>query len=311
MEPVERCFLLPVDGTDEALRPVAFIEKLYGGAERLRVILSYIVPPLPPLYDDPREPDIIRKKGELLAARDTETRSVLDRARARLLKAGFPEGRVQEQVQERAASRAKQTCFLADIKKVDAVLVQKRVSSALEGFLKGDATPDFLHHCEVSPLWLIDGNVDTTRAAVCVLNEDASLRVVDHAAFMLAETSTRLVLLHAARSVGSPLAAEAGEVNHGLEAWFRCQDGRPMEPYLKRALAIARDAGIPDERIETRVVPCHGNVAVELLSFCRREKIGIVALGHSKPGGAFSFLKASVTRKILGEFKDMAVWVNQ
>lgn len=311
MEPLERCFLLPVDGSEEALRPIGFLGRLYGKPDGLRVILSYIVPPLPPLYQESDDKDVAVRKRDLLKARDLDTRAVLDRARACLLKAGFSEERVQEQVQEKGASLARQTCFLADVKKVDAVLVQKRVSSALEGFLKGDATPEFLHHCEVSPIWLIDGKVDTERAAVCVLNEDAALRVVDHAAFMLADTSTRIVLLHAARSLSMPIVAGPGQGNGALTAWFQSEEGLPMRPYFERARALVRDAGIGDDRVEVRVVPCRGNVALELLSFCQREKIGIVALGHSKPGGAWSFLKASVTRKILGEFKDMAVLVNQ
>ena len=39
--------------------------------------------------------------------------------------------------------------------------------------------------------------------------------------------------------------------------------------------------------------------------------IGIVVLGHSSPEGVWSFLKTSVTKKILDEFQDMAIWVNQ
>lgn len=312
MKPVTKCLLLPIDGSKESLKPVEFLRRLYTDLTHIRVVVCYFLPALSPIYrEKPDSPEMSRKRGEMLRIRERETRSVMNAAREVLLKAGFPEESYVEHIQEKGSSLPKDVCLVAGFKKADALIMQKQTQTSLESLLKDDPTHALLQHCAASPIWLIEGNADPSRAAICILNEDTSLRAADHAAFMLAEAQTEIVLLHASRGVKRPMAVPAFDPGSGVESWLASGEGRALEPYIAEARKIVRKEGIGEERIKLNLIPTKGNVAVEIVQHCRNEGIGIVVIGHSNPTGKWSFLKSSVTKKALAEFKDMAVWVNQ
>jgi len=315
MESLPKCLLLPIDGTEEAMLPIQFVSRLYRRLDRINLILCYFVPPLAPIYDQrPVSPQMAKKKKEALQSREQDSRAALDQAKRVLIREGFSEDLIQEHVQEKAMSVAHHACQLADIKKVDAVLVQKRISNPLEGLLKDDPSNALLHHCIVSPIWFTEGQIDPGKAVICIQEEEASLRAVDHAAFMLADTDTGIDLLHVSHSVNKNITSRTPEQTSALKDWLQTESGRKISPFITEACQILKDAAIADSRIRIAVIPGkikEGKVAANVLSHAKKEGIGIVVLGHSNPEGVWSFLKTSVTKKILGEFQNMAVWVNQ
>ncbi len=312
MDSLPHCLLLPIDGAEEALRPVDFLGRLYPDPSCINVIVSYFTPSLPPIYKERAESKALRKKKEeVLAFRRLDARAVLDRARKALLSAGFLEENIQEHIEERGLAVAYQACRLADIKRVDAVVVQRRTSSILEGFLKADPIPALLHHCIVSPIWITSGSIDTSRAAVCLLDEAASIRAADHLGFMLSRTATDIEILHASSSVTFPISSPAFDQNKELITWLLTSEGMQMRPFLAEARLALEKAGVGRRRIGMTILPNKGNTAQDILTHCRANGIGIIALGHSNPSGIMGFLAGSVTRKVLAEVKDMAVWVVQ
>lgn len=312
METVPKCLLLPIDATEESLRPISFLTRLYPRKDHVGLILSYFPPPLPPIYrQKPDSDQMAQKKRQAVQSRDEDTRSILNRARKALVEAGFSEDTIQEHVEEKQLSTAHHACRLADIKQVDAVLVQKRISSSLEGFLRGDPTPALLHHCLVSPVWLITGNVSTSHAAICLQSENASLRAADHAGFMLADVPARITILHASHAVSYSITSPGLEPDDRMKKWLATPAGAELKPFLAEACRSLEEAGVERNRAQITVIPSKGDVSMEILHLAREQGIGIIVLGHSSPGGTWGFLKSSITRKILASFKDMAVWVSQ
>ena len=312
MTPMPKCLLLPIDGSNESLKPVEFIRKLYPDLSTVKVVLCYFQPPLAPVYrEKPDSPEMARKRADILKSRETDTRNVLTHAREVLAKAGFPEESVVEHVQEKASTMPRDACLIAGVKKADALVMQKQTQTTLESLLRDDPTHGLLQYCTGSPLWITDGNIDPSRGAVCILNEDTSIRAADHAAFMLADTRTEIVLLHAARGVAGPRTVPVSDPGTEIENWFKTEEGKSMERYLHEAAEVVRKEGIPEDRVKLSIIPSRGNVAVDIIEYCRNQGIGIVVIGHSSPKGKWSFLKSSVTKRALEEFRDMAIWVNQ
>lgn len=312
MASISKCLLLPVDDSRESLGPVEFIKRLYPDLSAVKVVLCYFQPPLAPVYrGKPDSPEMARRRTEVLKAREAETRRVLDRAGEALGKAGFPEESVLEHVQEKASAMPRDACLVAGVRKVDALVVQRQNQTTLEGLFCGDPTQELLQYCLGCPVWITDGNIDPSRGAVCILNEDTSIRAADHAAFMLADTGTEVELLHAARGIAWPHTVPASDPGPEVERWFGTEEGRPMGPYLQKAAEVFRKEGISEDRVKLSLIPTRGNVAVDIIEYCRKQGIGIVVIGHSNPKGKWSFLKSSVTRKALAEFRNMAIWVSQ
>jgi len=312
MSTPDKCILLPIDGTLESLRPVEFLCRLYAPS-RVNLILSYFLPPLPPAFSGGTvdSAEMARKRREVLSLREQNTRRIFDEARVALLKAGFSRELIVEHVQQREMAVAKHACLLADTRKVDAILVQKRVSSNLEGFLKGDSTSALLRHCLTSPIWFTEGETGRTDAAICIYSEDATLRIADHAAYMLSGTGAHITLLHVARSLPASIVCPFAESGEALAAWAKGPAGREVMPFLARSADIIRENGVPESLIRIALLPGAGDTAREILSWCASNGIGIIGLGHSQPQGIWSFLKTSVTRTILSDFKNMAIWVMQ
>jgi nucleotide-binding universal stress UspA family protein len=312
MAPLPKCLLFPIDGTEDTLKPVAFLRSLYRDRDQVGVIVCYFATALPPAYQEQRgSPEQLKTKQEFMRSREQDTRSALDQAKNALVTAGFRSDMIQEHVLELQSGKAKDACLLADWKKADAVLVPKRVTNTLEGLFRDDPTDDLLRHCLASPLWLVEGTVDVSHAAICITNEEASLRAADHAAFMLAGTGTRITLLHVAKTLSHPVSTPAAHITAELEKWLMTPEGRPVKPFLHQAHDILKREGIGDERVRITVIPSQGKAALEIPAFCQKERIGIVVLGHTPPKGVTGFLKGSVTKKIIADLKNMAVWVNQ
>lgn len=312
MPPLPKCLLLPIDGSQEALKPVEFLRHLYPDRSQVSIILSYRPPSLPPAYQGKLlSPELLKRKQQLSESREQETRAVLERAKKTLMREGFLSDLIEAHVQERQASTAKDACLLADRKKVDAILVQKRFTGSLESFLTNDPTHGLLQHCQVNPVWLTEGTIDVAHAAVCITTEMASLGAADHAAFMLSGTDVRVTLLHTSRTLSRPATSPVSFISAELEKWLITPEGRQVKPFLLEAHDLLQREGIEDEKITITVLPSQNKAASEILSYCREAGIGIVVLGHSPPTGIKGFFQGSVTKKILADLKNMAVWVNQ
>lgn len=312
MQTPPRCLLLPVDGTEESLRPISFIRRLYPVTE-VSLILCYFTPPPPPIYTGlaVENAGMLKKKREFAESRQKEARRIFTHAKEVLLKAGFSEELIQEHIQQREMSVARHACLLADIRKVDAIVVQKRVTSSLEGFILGDPTSALLQHCLSSPVWFTDGEIDPKRAAICIVDEDAALRMADHAGYMLSNSGTEITLLLAVRKLPHEISCRPSEVVDRLSVL----PDSPVSPgkcaYLRKAAAILKDYEIDEGRIRVTLIPDRGDIAGQILTWCASNRVGIVGLGHSEPEGIWGALKTSVTRKILSDFRNMAVWVVQ
>ncbi|MDY6910317.1 MAG: universal stress protein [Thermodesulfobacteriota bacterium] len=312
MNPLPKALLLPIDETEESLRPIHFLTRLYPKRDHVSLILHYLVPPLSPVYQQkPATEAIASRKKELLREREAKAREILEKAKKVLLKEGFSEDVIHEHVQEKELSVAHHACRLADFKKVDAVIVQKQTGSHLEGFMKGDPHSALLHHCIVSPIWFVDGQPEPSRAVICVQENDASLRAVDHAAFMLAETEVTLELVHFSRSVNHPIRCPLTDTTSAFRSWHAGQ-ARAIQGFFDQVLMVVHDAGFDADRARWSIQPSKGKVASKILDYCKREKAGIAVLGHAgSRGGTWDFLRSSITKTVLTDFKDMAVWVNQ
>ena len=108
-----------------------------------------------------------------------------------------------------------------------------------------------------------------------------------------------------------PVSCRPSEAVDKLADYVDTAARRGQVSYLLEAASILADYGIDESRIRITLIPNRGDTAGEILSWCASNGVGIIGLGHSRPEGIWSFLKTSVTRKILQDFKNMAVWVAQ
>jgi nucleotide-binding universal stress UspA family protein len=201
---------------------------------------------------------------------------------------------------------------LASVKRVDGVLVPKTISGKLDELLRGDPIPAHLRHCLARPVWFLEGtHIDANQAVIGMVNQEASLRAVRHAGSMLAGCDARIDLVHCDPHMDWSIISEIAEPSAQLLAWENTPEGQMLVPYLQEARRILVKEGISEKGMRIVVLPSAGDVARSILKYCRQHHVGIVVLGHAKPEGIWSFVQNSVTKTVLSEFKNMAVWVVQ
>jgi hypothetical protein len=309
-----RCLMLSIDGTEESLEPVRFLSRLFPDPEHINLLLCHILPSLPPLYkEESGSRKIGIKKRELIRIRTENSRAIMMRARSTLTRAGFLEEFVQEHVQEKTLSVARETCLLADMKKVDAVVIRKQAYLSFDRILMDDPATLLLQYCILSPIWVVDGTPDPSRAAFLIQQDNASLRSVDHASFMLADSRTEIKVVLISRSASQPIVSPSplpGQTRE-LQDWFATTEGKRMQPFVSESCAIIKETGIEDSRVQVVVLPRKRTVDSEILSYCQQQGIGILALGYPGSTGLRPFLKSLPMKRIIGDFRDISVWISQ
>ncbi|MDR3569257.1 MAG: hypothetical protein P4L43_14610 [Syntrophobacteraceae bacterium] len=300
MQTIPKCFLLPIDGTNESLWPARFLGKLYSPSE-VRLILSYFSAPPPPAYtgDLARSHELQAKKRQFLEDEKREERAVFDHALEALEKLGFLKEFIQEHVEPKGMAVAKQACLLGDIKKVDAIVVPKHVKVRLEDLLKSDPSSALAQQCIECPVWMTEGAIEPGKAAIYISDEEGSTRIADHAGYMLSDTGVDIDLVGAAAKIRHPLTwrpSQAQSAPRGLES-------------LLKASAVLADYGIDQDRIRMTLIPKRGDTIAEVLSWCASNGIGIIGLERTRTEGILGSLRASSTRKITSDLKNMAVWI--
>ncbi|HAA01791.1 MAG TPA: hypothetical protein DCE18_00295 [Syntrophobacteraceae bacterium] len=313
MPQLVRRFLLTVDGSPECLFPLRFLAMLYHDLKQVHILLCCFYSPLAPVYQErDLSSSMVEQREERIEARQDVVQGILDKARQAVIDAGMDAENIRLHTQERSVSVAQHACSLAGISRVDCVLVQKTTMGNLHGFLGGNPIPTHLRHCLAKPVWFLEGgHIDTSRAAIGMYQEDASLRAVSHAASMLAGCNTLIDLIHCDPHIDWSISSAIAEPSAPLLAWEKSPHGSALVPYLRQARQILAERGIPEKDVRVVVLPSRGDVARSIREYCHQAHVGIMVLGHSKPDGIWGFMKNSVTRAILAESRNLAVWVVQ
>jgi len=121
-----------------------------------------------------------------IAVRNAEaSRALLAGYREMLIRAGLAESAVELATQPRNQGLAKDILDYAQNGLFDAILVARRGISAVQQMFMGSVSAHLIENSPVIPVWLVDGNVRSTRVMAAVDGSESALRAVDLMAFML------------------------------------------------------------------------------------------------------------------------------
>ena len=153
----------------------------------LGVTLFHLQPPISQfLLDEAKRSGQAQAELNKIAARNAEaSRGLLAGYRDMLIRAGLAEPAVELATQPRNQGLAKDILDYAQNGLFDAILVGRRGISAVQQMFMGSVSAHLIENSPVIPVWLVDGNVRSTRVMAAVDGSESALRAVDHMAFML------------------------------------------------------------------------------------------------------------------------------
>ena len=179
----------------------------------------------------------------------------------------------------------------------------------MEGFFTGEVTDKLVEITQSCPLWVVKGAVKYAHVLIAVDGSATSLRSVDHAGFMLAGTQSKITLMHVTNSMLRFFPKEVVQEMGGFEDTWAQEAGDFIKPILEKARDTLIRAGVSPERIDIEIVDGGRRLAKVLLDEAHKRKAGTIALGRRGMTDAKDYVMGSVTRKILNQAENMAVWV--
>jgi len=311
MTELSKMVVLPVDGSENALRSLDYLHLIYGSDHNLEVTLKYVLPSLPPVLADNRSMDretatklkIIENKSIRMAEK------ILTQAKNHLIQKGFDSERVQTVYKKKESGIAQDICQWVESKRADAVLISSRGRSRLEAFFMGEVSSKLLEYCRVCPVWIVQGQVKSNRVLIAVDSSENALRAVDHTGFMLSGTDCPVTIFHTMRHLRRFVPQEVLDEAPELEELWKTKAGQEIEPFMKKAKEMLVKAGVSESQISKKVVDGSRSAASDILEEARNNEYGTIVMGRRGISGVQEFFMGSVSSKVLQNATGMALWI--
>jgi nucleotide-binding universal stress UspA family protein len=311
MTDLTKMLVIPVDGSDNALRSLDYLHLLYGKEHNLEVTLKYVLPSLPPILVDNRSMD--RETGTKLKIIENKSirvaEKILAQAKNFLLAKGFEAERVKTVYKKKESGIAQDICQWVESKRADAVLVASRGRTRLEAFFMGEVSSKLLEYCRVCPVWIVQGQVKSKRVLVAIDSSENALRAVDHAGFMLSGTDCPVTIFHTMRRLRRFVPQEVLDEAPELEELWKTKAGKEIEPFMKKAEEMLVKAGVGESQISKKIVDGSRSAASDILEEARNNQYGTIVMGRRGISGVQEFFMGSVSSKVLQNATGMALWI--
>ena len=319
-EKIAPCVLVSVDGSRPSLQAVDYVASLTRLIPDLKFVLVYILPQPPQLYTVEAKTDgqMRTKLKKLEQANRDAADQILDKARQHLLDRQIEPERIETRARQRHSGLAKDIVNEIEMGRYDALVVGRRGLTRTQEIFMGSVSNQLVQHASGAPLWIIDGKVTRPKLLVAVDGSEASLRAVDHVAFMLGNNPEAEVgFLHVLPRFQNYCAVdfsgqdedwtELVDGDEFMEQEFRREDNVCITDFLSKAVRILQQAGFSQDRITTEEREINLGVARTIVKAARDGGYGTIVIGR-RGRGRSSFL-GSISDRVIRRAEDLAIWL--
>jgi nucleotide-binding universal stress UspA family protein len=308
-ENIQKMIVVPVDGSENALKSLDYINLIFGSEHNLGTTLFYVMPRLPSiLVEEIKKSKETVKKLQDIESRNTEmAKRLLKAAKDRLIDMGFAKETVETVFRKVEVGIARDIVHWSEKKKADAVFITTRGRSRLETFFMGEVAAKVLEYCRICPVWMLKGSVNKKNVLAAVDNSENALRAVDHAGFMLSATDAKVTIFHSKRDVRRFIPKAVLNEFPEVQKYWRHKAGEEIAPFMQKAKDMLLAAGLGEDQITTKVVDGSRSAAADILNEAQNSNTGTIFLGLRGYSGVKDFTMGSVTRKVLNQARNMTV----
>lgn len=304
-----RNLVVAVDGSDNSMKSLDYISMLFGGAV-LEVDLLYVMPALPPLFDDPAVRRQAKKQLEAIEQKNRELGgAVLEEAKQRMVKAGFDSGSLRVHLEPKQQGPARDICHFAGRSKARAIVVGARGRSRLERFFTGSVSGNIIQYSKTCPVWIVNGDVKSKKVLIAIDASGNAMNAVDHAAGMLADTPAEITLFHTTRDLSRFIPPDVLDAAPDLEELWQTKAGEQIAPFMQKAMERLKAAGIGKELISKEIIHGSRSPADDITKHARKNGFGTVVLGRHGQSDKKEYAMGGVTGKVIQDSANLAVWI--
>lgn len=310
-EGIRKSVVVPLDGSESALKTLKYLTLIFGSQHNLDVNLFHAVQGIPPILaeESKNNPETARQVRELENRNKRLAKKILTAGKKALLDFGFDEDRIQAVEFHKQIGVARDICGWSEKKDMDAIVLCTRGRSRIEAFFMGETANKVLEFSRICPVWMVKEDVRLTPVLIALDTSENALRAVDHAAFMLAGTDCEITLFYSKRNLFRFFSSEEFGSLSDLEAKWQTAAGREIAPAMQKAEQMLIKAGIEETKISVRIVDGSHNAASDILDAANRYACGTIVMGQRGVTGVKEYSMGSVCRKVLQNSKAMALWL--
>ena len=308
----EKMIVAPIDGSENALKSLDYINRIFGSKHNLSVSLVYLVPKLPPILveESRKSRETVNQLREIEKRNSQMADRILTDAKDRLLQIGFTKKTVEAVFRNIEVGVARDICSWAEKnKKADAIFISSRGRSRLEAFFTGEIANKVLEYVKVCPVWMVKGRVKSKNVLLAVDNSENAMRAVEHAGFLLSGTGVNVTVFHSKRDLRRFVPKEVLQEFPGVQKFWHKKAGDMVAPYLKNAREMLIQAGLAENQISVKLVDGSRSAARDILNEAEENAIGTVVLGRKGYSNVKDYSMGSTTKKVLDRASDMAVCI--
>jgi len=308
---ISKSVAVPLDGSPTALKALNYLLLVFGTRHNLIVNLFHVVPGGPPilLEESKKDPNTARQVRELENRNKKMAAKTLSDGKKVLLDKGITEERIKTVEFNKQVGIARDICGWSEKKRMDAIVLNTRGRSRIEAFFMGETANKVLELSRICPVWMIKGNVRSKPIIIAMDNSENALRAVDHAGFMLSGTDCPVTLFYSKRNLLRFFSSEAVEPVSELESIWKSAAGREIAPYMEKANEMLINAGVDKSKISIRIVDGGRSAAADILDAARQSGCGTIVMGRRGATNVKDYTLGSVSRKVLQDCNDAALWI--
>jgi nucleotide-binding universal stress UspA family protein len=304
--------VVPIDGSENALKSLDYINRIFGPKHSLSLSLVYLVPKLPLilLEESRKSQETVDQLREIEKRNSQMAERILADAEDRLMQVGFTQKAVEAVLRKIEVGVARDICSWAEKnKQADAIIISSRGRSRLEAIFTGKIANKVLEYVKVCPVWMVKGRVKSKNVLLTVDNSENAMRAVDHAGFLLSGTDVNVTVFHSKRDLRRYVPAEVLEEFPGVQKFWQKKAGDVVAPYMKKARAMLIRAGLAENQISVKMVDGTRSAARDILEEAEESAIGTIVLGKRGHSNVKDYSMGSTTKKVLDRASDMAVCI--
>lgn len=302
---------IAVDDSGQAMEAVAYAAMLSRSLPEITFVLIHIHPPVSQyLVDEAHLSAKAQSTLENITQRHQESaQGTFDKLCRKMKEQGVDAACIERKSRARQIGVAEDLLSLCQAESYDALIVGRRGVSRLQELIMGSVTTNLVEHSQLTPIWVVDGEIDAVPILLAVDGSQGALRALDHVCFMVSGArQPRLAMVHV-----RPKLSEYCEItitpeeSAGLEEIVEQGDRHCLEDFHARAVQTMKRYDLNPDDILLRSIEGPFSTAQAIVDHAVKNAFGTIVMGRR--GATRSLFTGSVSRKVLQKVSNHAVWI--
>lgn len=307
---MQKEILVAIDGSIYSDQALSYLANLFTQQPDINFHLCTWVTAtasIMPSSADPRNSLIPNAPG--LDKKGETAKRYLTRAQEKLIKYGIDKERIQTSIEVSGYNIAPTIQQKAGKDLLDAILVGRRGLNGISEMLMGSVSANLFKKCHSTPLWIIDGEVQSKNFLIPLDGSLPSLMAVDHLAHILSgRADIHISFFHCSALFGKKVACKPEDFYHKWEKEWCDAHLSGTGCLFDGPLTLLKEAGIPAGQIHilpeaTDLEEAHG-----IIREAKREECGTIVMGRRGVGLAKG-LFGGVSDRTIKRAQNLALWI--